>query len=480
MISVQFNLSYDQLKLVISSFSKGMLMNPLTEASGTETKISSWPPAPAAWYTVGLLFLAYTFSFVDRFILTLLIEPIKQDFNLSDTGVSLLVGFAFVIFYTFLGIPIGRLADRVNRRNLIVAGITLWSCMTALCGLARGFGSLFVARVGVGVGEAALSPAAYSMIADLFPPKKLGRALSVYTAGAFVGVGLALIVGGIVVQSVVSSPNMTVPFIGTIRSWQAPFFIVGLPGLLVAALMYTVREPVRRQPSTDQSNSSNEVVSLKEAFDYIRQRASIYLSHFFGFALLGVASNVLFVWGPHILARSFAVPVGEAGTTIGLIVLSFGTVGLIAGGFLSDRLLKVGHLDNGMRVGIIAALCGIPFALLLPFMGSLVTLLLVFCPLVMFACLGFGASAAALQQVTPNRLRGVVSGCYFFLLNVIGIGLSPSLTAVMTDYVFKDELMLVNSVSVMAVGSSVLAAAILWRGLKPYREESALRVDLSV
>ena len=182
-------------------------MNSLNQSSSSDLSKSSWPPAPAAWYTVGLLFVAYTFSFVDRFILTLLIEPIKQDFNLSDTGVSLLVGFAFVIFYTFLGIPIGRLADRVNRRNLIVAGITLWSCMTALCGMARGFGSLFVARVGVGVGEAALSPAAYSMIADLFPPKKLGRALSVYTAGAFVGVGLALIVGGLVVQSVISSPE---------------------------------------------------------------------------------------------------------------------------------------------------------------------------------------------------------------------------------------------------------------------------------
>ena len=207
-------------------------MTPSNQPSSSDFSKSSWPPAPAAWYTVGLLFVAYTFSFVDRFILTLLIEPIKQDFNLSDTGVSLLVGFAFVIFYTFLGIPIGRLADRVNRRNLIVAGITLWSCMTALCGMARGFGSLFVARVGVGVGEAALSPAAYSMIADLFPPKKLGRALSVYTAGAFVGVGLALIVGGLIVQSVISSPDITLPIIGEGRSWQIPFFIVGLPGLL--------------------------------------------------------------------------------------------------------------------------------------------------------------------------------------------------------------------------------------------------------
>ena len=228
-------------------------MNSPNQSSRSDLSKSSWPPAPAAWYAVGLLFVAYTFSFVDRFILTLLIEPIKQDFNLSDTGVSLLVGFAFVIFYTFLGIPIGRLADRVNRRNLIVAGITLWSCMTALCGMARGFGSLFVARVGVGVGEAALSPAAYSMIADLFPPKKLGRALSVYTAGAFVGVGLALIVGGLVVQSVISSPDITLPIIGEVRSWQVPFFIVGLPGLLVAALMYTVKEPVRRQQSGDQT-----------------------------------------------------------------------------------------------------------------------------------------------------------------------------------------------------------------------------------
>jgi len=454
-------------------------MNSASHASVSKKSTSSWPSSVSAWYTVGLLFVAYTFSFVDRFILTLLIEPIKNDFNLSDTGVSLLVGFAFVIFYTFLGIPIGRLADRVNRRNLIAAGITLWSCMTALCGMARGFGTLFAARVGVGVGEAALSPAAYSMIADLFPPKKLGKALSVYTAGAFAGVGLALIVGGLVVQAISSSPYMSLPIIGTIKSWQAPFFIVGLPGLLVAALMYTVKEPKRREQIADNSEQKNEVVSLREAFDYIGNRWKIYLSHFFGFALLGVSSNVLFVWGPHILVRSFGTNVGEAGASIGLIVLTFGTLGLLIGGSMSDRLLKRGYLDNGYRVGIFAALGAIPFGLSLPFMSSLSFLFLVFCPLVLFACLGFGSAAAALQQITPNRLRGVVSGCYFFLLNVIGIGLSPSITAVITNYGFKDELMLVNSVSLMVVGSSVLAALILWLGLRPYRKESAIRVDLS-
>ena len=189
-----------------------------------------WPSSTMAWYAVAVLFVAYTFSFADRIILSLLVQPIKQDLALSDTKISLLHGFAFAIFYTLMGIPIGRLADRYSRRAIAAAGIAVWSFMTAVCGIARGYWELFSARVGVGVGEAALSPAAFSMIADLFPPQKLGRALSVYTMGAFVGAGLAFIIGGAVIQSITSSPEMTLPIVGTIRSWQAAFFIVGLPG----------------------------------------------------------------------------------------------------------------------------------------------------------------------------------------------------------------------------------------------------------
>jgi MFS family permease len=437
---------------------------------------SSWTSPFTAWYTVFLLFIAYTFSFIDRFILTLLIEPIKQDFGLSDTGVSLLVGFAFVIFYTVLGIPIGRMADATNRRNLIAAGITLWSCMTVLCGMAKGFGSLFAARVGVGVGEAALSPAAYSMISDLFPPRKLGKALSVYTAGAFVGVGLALIVGGLVIQVVTAEPYVHLPIIGLIKSWQAPFFIVGLPGLLVAALMFTVSEPWRRDQESNGAEKSPATVPLAEAFRYVGQRWKVYASHFLGFALLGVSSNVLFVWGPHVLVRSFDMNIGEAGTLVGVIVLIFGTLGLVAGGSMSDRLLKRGLVDGGYRVGIVGAVGGIFVASLLSVITSITMVSIALCALVFFACLGFGAAAAALQQVTPNRLRGVTSGFYFFLLNFIGIGLSPSLTAMLTNFVFQDESMLIHSVSVMVSGSGLLAAIVLWYGRPYYRSEAAVRM----
>ncbi|MBT7799203.1 MAG: MFS transporter, partial [Gammaproteobacteria bacterium] len=223
---------------------------------------ANWPSPTIAWYAVGILFVAYTFSFADRFILSLLIEPIKQDLNLSDTKISLLHGFAFAIFYTFMGIPIGRLADKYNRRTIIVWGIATWSCMTAVCGITKGYWQLFAARVGVGVGEAALSPAAYSMIADLFPAQKLGRALSVYTTGAFVGAGLAFIIGGTAIAAITTSPEITLPVIGTIRSWQAAFFLVGLPGLLVAALMYTVKEPLRRF----NKETEGEIVTIREVF----------------------------------------------------------------------------------------------------------------------------------------------------------------------------------------------------------------------
>ena len=182
------------------------------------------------WYTVGVLTVAYVFSFIDRSILTLLVGPIRVDLGISDTQVSLLHGLAFAIFYTLLGIPIASLADRRNRRNIIAVGVTFWSIATAACGLTRNFWQLFLARIGVGVGEAALSPAAYSMIADSFPPEKLGRALSVYTLGAIAGIGFALIIGGAVIGTVMTATDATLPLVGTVRPWQVVFFIVGLPG----------------------------------------------------------------------------------------------------------------------------------------------------------------------------------------------------------------------------------------------------------
>ena len=441
----------------------------MTKDNTTTSDNTDWPSPTIAWYAVGILFVAYTFSFADRFILSLLIEPIKQDLGLSDTKISLLHGFAFAIFYTFMGIPIGRLADKYNRRTIIVWGIATWSCMTAVCGITKGYWQLFAARVGVGVGEAALSPAAYSMIADLFPAQKLGRALSVYTTGAFVGAGLAFIIGGTAIAAITTSPEITLPVIGTIRSWQAAFFLVGLPGLLVAALMYTVKEPLRRF----NEEAEGEIVTIKEVFAYVRARWRLFGAHFIGFSMLGVVFNGFTAWTPAFLSRSFDMPVGESGPAIGAMILVFSTTGIIVGGWLTDYFVKRGLVDGAMRTGIVAGVCCVPFAAAVPFIPSLTGVLAVYAPLLFFASFGFGAAAAAIQQVTPNRMRGLVSAFYLFFLNFIGIGLGPTITALITDHVFNNDQAVGFSLAIMAGCSGLLAALLLGIGLKPFRAEVA-------
>src|SRR5215475_4822666 len=199
-----------------------------------------------AWYVVFVLMVCYTLSFIDRQILGMLVDPIKRDFEISDTSVGLLQGLAFVAFYTIMGLPVGWLVDRYSRRTIIAVGVFFWSLMTAVCAMAGNFWALFAARTGVGVGEATLAPSAMSMTSDYFPKERLGGALSVYAMGIFIGSGLALIVGGEVVARVSGMPEVGVPIIGQIASWRLTFLIVGLPGLLVALLVYTVREPLRR------------------------------------------------------------------------------------------------------------------------------------------------------------------------------------------------------------------------------------------
>jgi len=428
-----------------------------------------------AWYAVAVLFVAYTFSFADRFILTLLIQPIKQDLGLSDTRVSLLHGLAFAVFYTVMGIPIGRMADRYSRRTIIAAGIAAWSLMTAVCGLARGFWQLFAARVGVGVGEAALSPAAFSMIADLFPPNKLARALAVYSAGAIVGGGIALIVGGLVVQAVSDLPDFSLPLIGAVRPWQLTFLLVGLPGLLVAAMMYTVKEPIRRIARS--SAHGSDTPPLGTVFGYIFSSWRIYGPHFLGFTMLAVVFNALLSWTPAFLFRTYDMPPGSSGPALGVLLLTFGAGGMLFGGWLADTLLSRGYKDATLRTGIVAALGSLPFAVLTPLMPTAEIALAVSAPLWFFSTSGFGAAVAALQHITPNRMRAVVSALYLFCGNLIGLGLGPTVIALVTDFGFGYDGALRYSMAIIGGVCAVLAALLLAAGLKPFRERAAMIIE---
>ena len=199
-----------------------------------------------AWYIVGVLTFVYVFSFVDRQIFSLLVRPLRHDLHISDTQVSYLIGLGFVVFFALFGIPIGRLADIYSRRLIIALGLVTWSLFTAACGLAHTFPQMLLLRMGVGAGEAALSPAAYSLITDYFPRNRLATAISVYSMGIYIGSGLALIVGGMVVEETSRMPAVQVPVLGLMASWRLTFLIVGGPGALVSLLVLTVREPLRR------------------------------------------------------------------------------------------------------------------------------------------------------------------------------------------------------------------------------------------
>jgi MFS family permease len=346
-----------------------------------EEQSQSWPSPAAGWYLVGVLMVAYIFSFIDRTILTLLVEPIRADLGISDTQISLLHGFAFAIFYTLMGIPIATLADRKNRRNIIAIGVAFWSLATAACGLAKGFWSLFAARVGVGVGEAALSPAAYSMIADSFPEDKLGRALGIYSVGAFIGAGLAFIIGGMVVGIVTTADATVFPLIGAVQPWQMVFFIVGLPGVLVALWVMTLREPIRR--------TSTQVVQQQAGFGmlltYMRLHWRAFAAHLIGFSLLGLLFNSTIAWMPTYLIRGFGVTASQAGLWLGGVLLVFSTTGILAGSFLADWLRRRGRTDATMLVGLLSAVCLIPFAFTATTVDSLLLCIVLFMPLIFFS-----------------------------------------------------------------------------------------------
>ena len=419
--------------------------------------------APAGWYTVGVLTVAYVFSFIDRSILTLLVGPIRADLGISDTQISLLHGLAFAIFYTFLGIPIASLADRHNRRNLIAVGVAFWSLATAACGLTRNFWQLFLARVGVGVGEAALSPAAYSMIADSFPPEKLGRALSVYTLGAIAGIGFALIIGGAVIGSVASASDVTLPIVGAVRPWQLVFFIVGLPGLLVALWILTLREPAR------QSVARGEAAGFRTLLPWMRAHWQAYGAHLAGFALLGIVLNSLTAWTPSHFIRTFGVSPGESGFWLGSLIAIFGTAGIFAGGWWSDRAQRLGRPDGPMRAGVISAVGSMLFGVVAPLAGSLELALALYAPLLFFSTFAYGAAPAAVQIMTPAPVRAVASAIYLFCLNFVGMGLGPLMTAAVTDYVFGNDLAVGRSLSLVVGVSAGLSALLLARGCRPFR-----------
>lgn len=425
----------------------------------SETKVTG-----SAIYALVALLLAYILSFIDRNVMAVLIGPIREDFAISDFQYSLLHGFAFSMFYIFLGLPIARLADRGSRKWVITAGIFCWSLMTCVCGLTRSFTALFFARVGVGVGEAALSPPAYSLLSDYFSEENLPRAMAVYTLGITVGGGLAYIIGGAVYEYFSNTGALVLPLFGELRPWQTTFVIVGLPGFLLVALLAFMAEPPRKGQAAE-----IEEHSLGEIGEHLRAHWQAYGSLILGVSLLAILGYGTMAWYPEYLVRSHGMSRGEAGSMFGMIFLTAGSVGTLLGGFSAKPLLARGYIDASLRLIIGIALLWLIPAALGPQAGSGEMALLAAVPIVFFLNSYFALSIAALQRITPNRMRAQISALLLFMTNFFGLALGPTAVAAITDFVFADDAALASSLSILPLIVCPASAALLFWGLRHYR-----------
>jgi MFS family permease len=422
------------------------------------------------WYATVMLAFLYWLSVLDRFIISLLVDPIKHDLGLSDVQFGMLHGLAFIGAFTLFGLVFGALADRVNRRKLIYIGVTIWSIATAACGIANSFWHLLIARVGVGVGEASLNPSATSMIADLFPREKLTTAMAVYAIGATVGSGTALIIGGAIVELVSHMDAIVVPLIGEIRPWQAVFFIVGIPGALLAFTIFTVPEPVRRGQRSEQKPSSvgGSYVTL---FRFMRDRPRFFTYHYVGFTFASTVITGGIAWYPVHISRTFGWSAGEIGAALGPALMIAGIVGKLACGRIVDGMYQRGYRDAQLRWFGICMLIATPVGVFATLSGSVWTFIVaiaVFMTLIgaMQAC-----ALTALNLITPNQLRGTGVAVFTTFAGLVGGAAGPVLVAAVSD---------LGSQSSIGFGLAVvigiccpLGAACLLLGLRSMREAMA-------
>jgi MFS family permease len=421
------------------------------------------PPAISvskAWYAVAILTIANVSGFVDRQILSLLVEPIKRDLHVTDTQVSLLMGLGFVVFYSLLGLPIGRWVDRGHRPRIVALGAAVWSLMTAFTGMASSYAQLFAARIGIGVGEATLGPAAVSIIADRFPRRQLGLAMSTYMMGTFAGSGVAYALGAYVVGRFSGEGRMTVPFVGEVFPWQVAFFVIGLPGLLVAALALTMGEPrtVLAAPvRTHDGGLSGDLVA------YVRRHARTILALSLGFACSASVNYGMGAWLPAFFQRAHAWPVAKTGALMGVLTGVLGPIGVIAGGRLTDYWARQGHVDAPIRVGMVGALAMLLLAGTFPLLPDANWAAALLLPVNVFAALPWGAANAAIAEAMPSRLRGQGSAVYQLVVNLLSGALGPTAVALLTDHVFRDPDGVRWSISLNSVvGMTITLALLAW------------------
>jgi len=385
-------------------------------------------PRPArAWYMVALLTLAYFISYIDRTVIGLLVEPIKADLNLSDGQMGLLLGLAFGIFYATMGLPLGWLADRTRRVKLVSCAIALWSGATALCGLAGNYLQLFLLRMSVGVGEAALSPCTMSMVADSFPKEKRGKAIAVYSTALSLGTAFAYYGIGALLAALRGVEVLNWPLVGAVRPWQAVFIIVGLPGLLLALVMLTVREPVRRDVKQGASTAPWHM------FRYLFSRWSTFLTFVLPFCLMTTVAYTHF-WMAPVFSRTWGMDTPEFAQIKAVVTLVCAPGTVFAAGALSDYLVRRGHDIAPLLIAVAGAFVFVPTGVLIALMPGTTSAFIVMGVSLMGIATTTATGLTALLMITPAQFRGQISAVYYMAISITGLLLGPSTVGWLSDW----------------------------------------------
>jgi MFS family permease len=437
-----------------------------------EAEVAAYPRPGVAWYAVFVLAFMYWVSILDRFIISLLVEPIKRDLGISDVQFGMLHGLAFALAFSLFGLVLGMLADRLSRRWVIFAGVSLWSLATTACGMAHQFWHLLAGRVGVGVGEAALNPCATSMIADLFPRERLTNAMAIYGLGATVGSGCAYFFGGTIVDLVSAKDTLSLPIFGSLRAWQAVFVIVGVPGMLLSWLIFTVPEPIRRgQRSVDQTLSWRKAYA--DLLKFIGSRKRFFLCHYGAFAFAAAVVVGPGAWYPAHMGRTFGWSASKIGLALGITLTAAGILSHVISGRIADAMFRRGMRDAQFRwyagcliaaapAGIIATTSTTPWIFLV---GIGVFLMLVSS---INAC-----ASTALNLVTPNELRGTGNAFWSATSGLLGAASGPILIAVFSQRLFSGPSGIGYGMATLMAICCPTSAIILALGFRAMREAVA-------
>jgi MFS family permease len=404
----------------------------------SDSSVSSY-----SWYALGLLTLVYVFNYLDRTIIYILLPLIKREMAFTDVQLAMLGSMSFVIFFTVLGIPFGRLADRAVRKNMIAAGLVVWSLFSGLTGFATGFWSLLMCRVMVGVGEATLGPAALSLLSDYFPPRVRATVQAIYSSGIAVGAGLAFFFGG---------------WLGQNYGWRVAFYALGFPGIAIAVLVYLLRE--RPRGTTEVATTRYTASDWKILFKSVPLRY-----HYLGYGFFGLAANNLSFWGPTFLTRVYKLDLLTIGFYGGVLTLIAGVPGTILGGYFADKFRRFGR-GGRMLFGGLAALIAVPFWLLFIFSGNLWLLLLANLVLLALSLVWLGPAAADIHDIAGPQLRGLGIGVYFFAV-IIAYGIGSLVIGWLSDWLGAAAAPLNMRYSMLVCPIACLAAALsLWKGYR--------------